>query len=173
MTRSKDALKSRNSSWISAIPEIIKKYVDTGKVRLVFKVVPLHGQIALDAGNAALCAGEQGKFWEYHDLLFSNQSKWYVADATASAKLVKSYSKDVGIDVSKFNQCYDAQTYSAEVMQNYSEFQAVFGMLQEAGLVEGDQQGLGTPSYFINGRYIAGAQSFPAFEKIIEEELSK
>lgn len=167
------ALQQRNLSWQPALVGIKEKYIDTGLVRLVFKVIPGHGQEALDAGEVAYCAGDQGKFWEMHDVLFEKQDLWYTGDATASAKLWKDYAADLKLDMTEFNECVTNDTHSAAVMQNYKDSQDAFTALQQAGLAAEGQQGLGTPSYFVNGRLVAGAQSFAEFEKIIEEELNK
>ena len=169
-----ESLTSRDPSWQAALPAIKEKYIDSGKVRLVFIAVPLHGQIALDASAASLCAQDQGKYWEYHDKLFENQNTWYSEDLGENGHkdLLKQYAKDLGFDTKKFNECFDNETYADEIMANYSLSNSVFEKLQTAELTREGQAGLGTPTYVINGRYLAGAQSYSEFEKVIEEELS-
>ena len=124
-----------------------------GKVRLVHKDLPLeslHPQ-ARQAAEAARCAHEQGKFWEYHDKLYAKSPK-------ASADDLKGYAKDVGLNVDSFDRCYASGKYKAVVQQD---------------LNEGAQLGLtGTPTFFINGREISGNQPSEAFEAIIDEELA-
>jgi|GEM_PF-2599025 len=67
------ALKERSPGWEAAVPGVIRDYVDSGKVRLVFKALPFHGEPALKLAVASLCAKEQGKYWEMHDAIFGNQ----------------------------------------------------------------------------------------------------
>ena len=132
--------------------ELLSRY--NGKVRLVHKDLPLeslHPQ-ARQAAEAARCAYEQGKFWEYHDKLYANSPK-------ASADDLKSYAKDVGLNVDSFDRCFASGKYKAVVQQD---------------LNEGAQLGLtGTPTFFINGREISGNQPLEAFEAIIDEELAR
>ena len=122
------------------------------KVRLVFRDYPLpfhdNAQIAAEAAN---CAHAQDKFWEYHDVLFENQR------ALDPASL-KSYATRVGLDAEKFGTCLDDGTYTADVKRDYAEGSAV-GVR-------------GTPAFFINGRFLNGAQPFQAFKEIIDEELA-
>jgi protein-disulfide isomerase len=132
--------------------ELLSRY--NGKVRLVHKDLPLeslHPQ-ARQAAEAARCAYEQGKFWEYHDKLYANSPK-------ASADDLKSYAKEVDLNVDSFDRCFASGKYKAVVQQ---------------GLNEGVQLGLtGTPTIFINGREISGNQPLEAFEAIIDDELAR
>src|SRR5215831_8261152 len=132
--------------------QLLSRY--QGKVRLVHKDFPLeslHPQ-ARQAAEAARCAYEQGKFWEYHDKLYANSPK-------ASADDLKNYAKEVGLNVDSFDRCLVSWKYKAVVQQD---------------LNEGTQLGLsGTPTFFINGREISGNQPLTAFEAIIDEELAR
>jgi protein-disulfide isomerase len=132
--------------------ELLSRY--NGKVRLVHKDLPLeslHAQ-ARQAAEAARCAHEQGRFWEYHDKLYANSPK-------AGADDLKSYAKEVDLNVDSFDRCFASGKYKAVVQQN---------------LNEGAQLGLtGTPTFFINGREISGNQPLEAFEAIIDEELAR
>ena len=132
--------------------ELLSRY--DGKVRLVHKDFPLeslHPQ-ARQAAEAARCAYEQGKFWEYHDKLYANSPK-------ASADDLKNYAKEVGLNVDSFDRCLVSGKYKAVVQQD---------------LKEGTQLGLsGTPTFFINGREISGNQPLTAFEAMIDEELAR
>jgi protein-disulfide isomerase len=131
---------------------VLKRY--DGKVRVVHKDLPLeqiHPQAQL-AAEAARCAGDQGKFWEYHDLLYANAPK------LASAEL-RSYAKQVGLTAPPFEQCLGSGKYKAAVQKDLSE---------------GASLGLtGTPSFFINGREISGALPVESFAAIIDEELGQ
>ena len=132
--------------------DLLKRY--DGKLRIVHKDLPLeaiHPQ-ARQSAEAARCAGEQGKFWEYHDKLYSYSPK-------LNAEELKSYAKEVGLDVASFDQCFTSGKYRAAVQKD---------------LNDGAQLGLtGTPAFFINGREISGAQPLEAFAGIIDEELAQ
>jgi protein-disulfide isomerase len=134
-----------------AFKELLSRY--NGQVRLVHKDLPLesiHPQ-ARQAAEAARCAYEQGKFWEYQDTLYANSPK-------ASADDLKSYAQQIGLNVDSFDHCFASGKYKSSVQQD---------------LNEGVQLGLtGTPTIFINGREISGNQSLAAFEEIIDEELA-
>jgi len=131
---------------------LLKRY--DGKVRLVHKDLPLdaiHPQ-ARQAAEAARCAGEQGKFWEYHDALYANSPK-------AAVEELKAYAKEVGINATSFEQCFASGKYKGLVQKDLSE---------------GAQLGLtGTPTFFINGREMSGAQPVEAFTAVIDEELNQ
>jgi len=135
------------------LPQIEENYIKTGKVRHVFRDFPLtFHQYAQKAAEASECADEQGKFWEYHDKLFENQN----ALDTGS---LKQYAKDLGLDTAKFNSCLDSGKMTSEVQKDFSD---------------GAQSGVsGTPTFFINGIQIVGAQPYSAFEQLIEQELNK
>jgi protein-disulfide isomerase len=97
-----------------------------------------------------LCANDQGKFWEYHDKLFENQR-------ALQADQLKQYAADLGLDADSFNSCFDSGKFKSAVTEDY---------------LEGQQLGVtGTPAFFINGRFLSGAQPFEAFQAIIDEEL--
>ncbi len=107
---------------------------------------------AQPAAEAAQCANEQGKFWEYHDVIFANQK-------ALSDEDFKKYATDTGLDMEKFNACYESGKFRSDVQKDLAECQA-------AGVT-------GTPAFFINGRFLSGAQPFPSFKAIIDEELAR
>jgi len=132
--------------------ELLSRY--DGKIKLVHKDLPLDSlhPRARQAAEAARCAYEQGKFWEYHDKLYVNSPK-------ASADDLKSYAKEVDLNVDSFDHCLASGKYRTVVQQS---------------LNEGARLGLtGTPTFFINGREISGNQPLNAFEVIIDEELAR
>jgi protein-disulfide isomerase len=133
------------------LKELLSRY--NGKVRLIHKDFPLeslHPQ-ARQAAEAARCAYEQGKFWEYHDTLYANAPK-------ADAGDLKSYAQQIGLNIDSFDRCFTSGKYRASVQQD---------------LNEGAQLGLtGTPTFFFNGREISGNQSLGDFEAIVDEELA-
>lgn len=140
--------------YSDTLGQIEKQYVDTDKVLFVYKHFPLdsiHPQ-ATPAALAVECANEQGKFWEYHDLLFSSQTS--LSDAT-----YKKLAADLALDTGKFNDCYDSQKYISKVRDD---------------LQEGTDAGIrGTPGFFANEQIISGAQPFAKFEEVIDSELNK
>jgi protein-disulfide isomerase len=120
-------------------------------VRLVFRDFPLpfHDKAQM-ASEAAQCAHAQGQFWAYHDKLFANQG------ALAPDNL-KQYAVDLGLDATRFNACLDGRQTKGDVDQDHAE---------------GGKMGVqGTPGFFVNGRFLSGAQPFEAFAAIIDEEL--
>lgn len=132
--------------------EVVEKYGD--KVRLVYRDLPLtsiHAN-ALSAALAAECAHEQGKFWEYHDLLFANQAQLDEAS-------LKNYAAQVGLDAAAFEECLSSQKYLDEVRNDYSD-----------GASYGVQ---GTPAFFVNGVQVSGAQPLEVFSQIIDQELAE
>jgi protein-disulfide isomerase len=136
----------------TTIKQVLDKY--PGKVRLVFRDYPLasiHPQ-APKAHEAARCAADQAKFWEYHDVLFERSPKLSVPE-------LKRYAQDLKLDATPFDQCLDSGKYTAEVDKDFQE---------------GASLGItGTPSFFINGKQIVGAQPFAAFQKVVDGELAK
>jgi len=124
------------------------------QVKFVFRDFPLtsiHPQ-AHQAAEAAECASEQGKFWEYHDVLFANQRALGTSD-------LKRHATTIGLDAEAFAGCLDSGRTRPRV---------------EADLAAAQALGLqATPAFFINGRFLSGAQPFEAFERIIREELAR
>lgn len=146
----------------NTLPLIKKKYIETGKVKYTFKDFPLaiHNQ-AQKAAEASECAGEQGKYWKMHDLIFDNQSNIKVED-------LKIYANKIGLNISDFKSCLDKGKY----------FNVV-----KADMEDGKKSGVrGTPSFLlgksnndgkISGKLIVGAQPFENFEREIESLLQK
>ncbi|MFL5359242.1 DsbA family protein [Archangium sp.] len=124
-----------------------------GKIRVAFKNSPLpFHQNAKPAAMAALAANEQGKFWEMHDKLFANQR------ALDRASLEK-YAQEIGLNMNQFKAALDSNKFEAQL---------------SADMAESSRVGVnGTPSFFINGRSVVGAQPIDAFKRIIDEELKK
>jgi protein-disulfide isomerase len=137
---------------VPTIKQIKAKYGD--RVRIVWKDFPLtqiHPQ-AFDAAQAGNCAREQGKFWEYHDQLFANQ-------AALQPEFLKKYATDAGMNGATFAACLDSGKFQPKV---------------QAALEAGGKLGIGsTPTSYINGRAVTGAQPIEVFEAVIDEELQK
>jgi protein-disulfide isomerase len=137
-------------------PEIMKKYVDTGKVKYVFRnfPLPMHANAA-GAANAAACVRDQGgdkMFFEYHDILFANQSD-------LSVPKLKEYASKLAIDQQKFAACVDGNQFADAITKDFTQ---------------GGEYGVrGTPAFFINGMPLSGAQPIEAFTAAIDEALKK
>lgn len=135
------------------VTQLKKKYGN--KIKVVFKQYPLpfHSQ-AKGAAIAALCANEQSSdfFWKLHDKMFADQSK-------LSIDSIKATAKELGVKTDAFNKCLDSKKYMAQV---------------EKDIQQG--KGLGvksTPTFFVNGQLIAGAQPLEVFSEVIDQELEK
>jgi len=139
--------------FTQTLPQIEKDYISTGKVKLVYRDYPLnfHPE-AQKSAEAAECADDQGKFWEFHDKIFENQESLSNAN-------YKKWAADLSLDIAEFNDCLDSGKYAAEVQKDFQDGAA-------AGVK-------GTPSFFVNGQYIRGAQPYDVFKQIIEAELAK
>jgi protein-disulfide isomerase len=128
-----------------------EKYGD--KVRLVYRDFPLseiHPE-AEPAAEAARCAGEQNKYWEYHNLLFSGQKD-------LGRETFVSYAQSISLNVANFTKCVDERRYQNEIKANY-DFAAQLGVRS-------------TPTFFVNGLAVVGAQPFEVFDQIITLELA-
>jgi protein-disulfide isomerase len=123
------------------------------KVKIIFKDFPLpnHAQ-AFKASEAAHCAGEQGKYWEMHDKMFANQGALEVPALKASAAAL-------GLSAAEFDQCLDSGKFANVIRED---------------MAQGEKLGVNsTPTLYINGRPLIGAQPFEAFKQAIDEELAK
>lgn len=145
-----DYLKQRDPSWVAPLPPIMDTYVKSGQVKVVFRYFPGHGT-GETAMKILLCANEQGKFWELHDKVFQNQ------DVAADEAKVKDLARSVGADVDKINSCLTSKKYDQKIAKDTASGRAI-----------GVQ---GTPDFFINGKEVGGAQSYSAFQSIIEAAL--
>jgi len=145
------------------LPQLDKDYIKTGKVKYVFFDFPLDfHKNAFKAAEAADCAGEQGKFWQMHDLLFANQKALEPTDLT-------NYAKELKLDTSKFQKCLDSGKYASQIKKEIE-------LGQKSGVT-------GTPSFFLGVtnpkdpnvkavKVIKGAQPFSNFKEAIDTTLS-
>ena len=135
------------------LPQIEEQYIKTGKVKFVYRDFPLSfHQQAQKAAEAAECAGEQGKYFDMHDLLFESGVSGGVA-------AFKGYAAEIGLDTDDFDSCLDSGEQAAEV---------------KADMRDGTAAGIrGTPGFIVNGQLVSGAQPFSVFQQIIEAELAK
>jgi protein-disulfide isomerase len=136
----------------STVQSLLAKY--GGRVKLAYRDFPLreihpHAQRAAEASR---CAGEQGKFWEYHDLLFANPGKLEEAG-------LKEDARTLALDTAQFESCLDSGKFRTAIEEDL-----------QAGIKAGVS---GTPGFFINGIFLNGAQPAAEFEKIIDAELPR
>ena len=121
-------------------------------MKIVYKDFPLaiHAN-AQKAAEASRCAAEQGKYWEYHDHMFTNQS-------TLAPDNLKKFAADLQLDTAQFDSCLDSSKYTQAVAKD---------------VAEGNRVGVtGTPAFFVNGRFLSGAQPFTAFQEAIDDALA-
>jgi len=124
------------------------------KIRIVYRQFPLNAihPRAQKAAEASLCANEQGKFWQLHDVMFMDQQKLTVDDLKAKAAALS-------MDAQAFASCLDSGKHAAAIRDS---------------IIEGSKAGVdGTPALFINGRFLGGNQPYAEIEKIVEDELSR
>jgi len=142
--------------------KIIENYVETGKVKVIFKDYTIIGQDSVNAAHATHCANEQEKFWEYHDVLYDNwggeNNGW------ASSENLLGFAQTIELDIEQFSQCMTQSTHQQTVIASNNDARTL-------GLT-------GTPAFFIIGpddqvTKIGGAQPYDVFERIFESELQK
>ena len=144
------------------MPQIEKDYLDTGKMKYVFMdfPLPMHGQ-AIKASEAALCAGDQNKFWEMHDTLFANQN-------ALSPEALSKHAEALGLDTTQFKKCLDSGKHAVRI---------------KAAMAEGQKAGItGTPGFLLGfieadgkvkaTKKISGAVPYGNFKATIDEMLS-
>jgi protein-disulfide isomerase len=137
---------------LAVLGQVLDQYPT--QVKLAFRDFPIQNihPHAQKAAEAAHCAAEQGKFWEYHDLLFEKQD---VLPNTSHEE----HAKALGLETAAFQACLDSRKYKERVERNYAD-----------GVKAGVS---GTPAFFINGRLLSGAQPLEAFKAVIDEELDR
>ena len=131
----------------------MQRYINDGTLRLEWHDFPYLGQESFRAAVAARAAQGQGKFWEYHDILYQNQ-KGENSGAFSDENLV-AFAEEAGLDVERFEEVLESGKYEEVVEEDFRE-------AQEAGIQ-------GTPSFTINGRPLVGAQPAETFARAIEE----
>ncbi|MBN2503646.1 MAG: thioredoxin domain-containing protein [Anaerolineales bacterium] len=137
---------------------IVNKYVPTGQVYYVYRSFgPFLGPESQAAAEAAYCAGDQGKFWEYHDTIFANYESGNAGGYSTNNLIA--FAETAGLDEAEFRSCFNSGTYANRVNQDY---------------IDGQSMGAsGTPAIFINGELaFAGAPSVADFQNAIEAALA-
>jgi protein-disulfide isomerase len=142
--------------------ELFKKFVDTGKVKVIFKDFTIIGADSVTAAHAAHCADDQGLFWKYHDVLYNNWTG--ENNGWASSKNLLQFAEDVGLNTDEFSKCMIDSKHTPTIVNSNKD-------AKDLGLT-------GTPAFFIIGpdnkvTKIGGAQPFDVFEKIFNSYLEK
>ena len=141
---------------------ILKNYVETGKVKIIFKDFTIIGPDSIGAAQASHCANDQDKYWEYHDELYNNwggeNNGW-----ASSENLVK-FAQNVGLDEDEFKQCLNTSKYKDLVESSSAD-------ARNLGIT-------GTPAFFVIGSdnqvtRVSGAQPYEVFHNLFETELQK
>lgn len=139
-------------------PQLIKEYVNTGKVRLAFLNFPLdQHRAALPASEAAMCAGAQGKFWPMHDRIFATQAEW--SKRVVTDTFFEEEARTLGLDVAAFRQCVNDRVMRPMI-------QADVARAEQAGAKS-------TPTFFIGGFQISGAEKIDVFRTTIDEAMKE
>ena len=136
-------------------PQLKSQYVDTGKIKFVYQDFAFLGADSNTAGEAAFCAQDQNKFWEYHDYLFNHQGQENSGWATADKQ--KLFAGAVGLNTSQFSQCLTNGKHKQDVL-NQTAAGKTYGVT-------------GTPTVFVNGVSIVGAQPYNSFKTAIDNAL--
>lgn len=144
--------------WQETEPQIIANYVEAGQVYYVYRSLGAFiGPESQLAAEAAYCAGDQGMFWEYHDLLFENQAG--ENQGAFSSKNLLGFAESLGLDMGQFSICIERGKYTQQVDQDR---------------VDGQNSGVqGTPSFLINGSLVEGALPYENFASVIDGQLAK
>ena len=137
------------------VERLLKDY--KGKINFVFRNFAFIGQESTWAAEAAECAGDQGKFWEYHNFLYSHQAG--ENEGAFTKDHLKSFAKALNLDSSKFDSCLDSDKYSGKVASDTNDGKTV-------GVNS-------TPTFFINGEMNTGVLSYDTFKSKINSLLSK
>ena len=137
-------------------PDVIKRLVDTGEISFRFFdfPLPMH-QNAIPAHNAAQCGNEQGKVWEMHDRIFAGQIEWNTQATRNPRKVFKTYASAAGLDVSKWEECYDSERMLPQILANQREGERLRVSF--------------TPTFVIGGRVVSGAIPYDQFRAYVLE----
>ena len=140
--------------------DIVKNYVDTGKVKIIFKDYNIIGEDSVIASQGAHCASDQGLFWEYHDILYSNWTG--ENNGWASSENLAIFAQQIGLNMNKWSECMNKGSHSQIILKSNDDARTL--------------QLTGTPAFFIinsEGEVskLFGAQPFEVFKRIFDEQL--
>lgn len=138
-------------------PALVKDYIDTGKANLIFVDMALLGRDSPIAAQATYCAEDQGRYWEFHDMLYNSQE--HIDNGWANSERLKAFAFSLDFDIELFTSCLDSGKYSKRVQYNISE-------ARKNGAT-------GTPTFFIvnsdgEQQKISGAQPYSVFKSVID-----
>jgi protein-disulfide isomerase len=138
---------------LEVVPRLDTDYLSTGKARLIFKNFAFIGQESTWAAQAAACAGDQGKFWEYHNKLFEEQKGENIG--AFKVENLKLFAQEIGLNQDDFNTCLDENKHAAEIADDFSE---------------GQRKGVqGTPTFFVGQTEVES--NYDAIAKAIDAAL--
>ena len=140
--------------------KIMKNYIETGKVKMIFKDYNIIGKDSVKASQGAHCANDQGLFWEYHNILYSNWTG--ENNGWASGANLSNYAQDIGLEMNQWTDCMSQQKHSKTILDSNEDAKKL--------------QLTGTPAFFVissDGQIskLFGAQPFEVFEKVFNEKL--
>jgi len=141
---------------------LLQNFIYTGKVKMIFKDFTIIGPDSVNAAHGTHCANDQGKFWEYHDILYNNWTG--ENNGWASSDNLLRFSQEIELDVDQWSDCMIEERYS-QIISNSSKDARDLGIT-------------GTPAFFVIGpdnkiTRLSGAQPYESFEKIFNSELEK
>ena len=142
--------------------KILTNYVETGKVKMIFKDYNIIGPDSVNASHGAHCANDQELFWEYHDILYSNWTG--ENNGWASSENLTKFAQEIGLEMEIWNECMENATHSQTILLSNQDARSL--------------ELTGTPAFFVIGpdgktTRIFGAQPYEVFENIFENELKK
>lgn len=142
-------------------PTIFENYVETGKANFIFVDLAFLGKDSPKAAQASYCAEDQGKYWEYHNMLYNSQES-KIDNGWANSERLKAFAFSLGLDMELFESCLDSEKYSKRVQHNINE-------ARKHGV-------RGTPGFFIVGpddqqQQIGGAQPYSVFKQVIDSMI--
>ena len=143
---------------------ILEEYVDTGKVKMIFKDYNIIGPDSINASHGAHCAGDQGLFWEYHDVLYSNWTG--ENNGWASVENLARYAQETDLDMNAWSECMDKRPHSQRILASNNDAKTL--------------ELTGTPAFFVIGpdasqpiTRLFGAQPLETFERVFDERLGE
>jgi len=151
-----------NKYFHNTEPDLLSNYVETGKVKIIFKDYTIIGPDSVTAAHAAHCANDQGKFWMYHDVLYNNWTG--ENNGWASSENLLRFAQNIELDIDEFSQCMLSEIHKPIIAASNNDAKTL-------GLT-------GTPGFFVIGdnnriTKIQGAQPYEVFERIFDSKLKK
>ncbi len=144
-------------------PLVNQSYIQTGKVALVFNHLPNRGFDSMGAALAAQCTNDQGKFWQFHNLLYSNQKA--IDSGWVSKENLKNFASQIpGLDIRRFDRCFDSEKYKSFVQKNI-ELALSFGFKETPSFIVENSNGSSQET-------MSGALPFESFKAVIDKKIS-